>query len=202
MVVFSHAEPPPTGRYQGVAARSPGDLPGAANGQRRASREGGFAHRYQPPPGTPHRRAAPGDLRQEVREAPAGRSPTGVRGPGRRGGRGRGSRGCAGHLNRSVLRQSPCPSTQSRASAQGPGTHRTRHRTGQHAVPLRVRPDDPHRRGPHRAAGHRAGAAAGHRHGAPEVRLPHLRGRRDPSAGAGAPHHRRIAEPRGRWRRC
>ena len=69
------------------------------------------------------------------------------------------------------------PATQPRASAQGPGTDRTRHRTGQHAVSLRVRGHGAHRRGPHRAAGHRAGATAGHRHGATEVRLPHLRGR-------------------------
>ena len=98
--------------------------------------------------------------------------------------------------------KSPCPSTQSRASAQGPGTDRTRHRTGQHAVPLRVRPDDPHRRGPHRAAGHRAGAASGHRHGATEVRLPHLRAGRDPGRRAGAPHRGRAADRGGAGARC
>ena len=50
---------------------------------------------------------------------------------------------------------------------------------------------------PGTSPGNRAGAAAGHRHGAPEVRLPHLRTGRDPGRRAGAPHHRRIADRGG-----
>ena len=62
---------------------------------------------------------------------------------------------------------------------------------------LRVRGHDPHRRGPHRAAGHRAGEASGHRHGAPEVRVPKLRARGSPGRRAGAPHRGRIADRGG-----
>ncbi len=64
-------------------------------------------------------------------------------------------------------------------------------------MPLRVRADDPHRRGPHRAAGHRAGDASRHRHRAPEVRLPNLRATGHPGGRAGAPHHSRAADRGG-----
>ena len=127
--------------------------------QRRASREGGFAHRYQPPPGTPHRRCA--GRSTKVREAPvddrqlafedlegavaeaedaAARAPQQVRPP-------------------------PVAVPLDAISGICPGAWNASNTSSnrQHAVPLRVRPDDPHRRGPHRAAGHRAGAAAGHR---------------------------------------
>lgn len=65
----------------------------------------------------------------------------------------------------------------------GPSTaDRRRHRTGKSRMSMRVWADAPDRRGSHRAAGYRAGAAAGDRDGRPETRLSRLHGWRSPGA--------------------
>jgi len=53
------------------------------------------------------------------------------------------------------------------------------------------------RRRPHRAAGHRAGAAACAGYGSPQIRLPRLHRWRDAGAGPGGPDRGRSADRRG-----
>ena len=66
---------------------------------------------------------------------------------------------------------------------------------------MRLRGDGPDRRGPERAPGHRAGAVAGDRHRAAQIRLPGLRAGRRPGAGTG-PADRGRAADRRRARPC
>lgn len=189
-----------SGRSQPPASRLPGGLCGAAGGQRRAARQGRYAHREQPAPGTPGRRAAALHLRQEVREARCRRTATGVRGSrggGNRGGRSRGYRRPGAARTVGVGPEAPGRAAQPGAPARAPAAYRADHRARQHGVCVRPRADGAHRRRPQRAAGHRSGAAAGAGHGAPEVRVPDLCGGRRAGARAGAPDRGRAAD-RGR----
>ena len=66
---------------------------------------------------------------------------------------------------------------------------------GQQAVPVRLRRDDEDRRGPQRAARHRAGAVRGDRDGSSALRLQPVQGRRGgPGAGPGFADRGRPAD--------
>ena len=57
-------------------------------------------------------------------------------------------------------------------SARPSGARRNRDRAGQHALPLRMRPDGPRWRGQNRAARHHSGPVPCPRHGAPQIHVP------------------------------